>query len=86
MVSTHGLVGAALLQGLRAALLRQASEAGSAQVLWTLRTAHLINGGTAYVDDAVAMLRACGFELATSRKHADRPIPPLPGLVPSSCR
>lgn len=68
MASEHGLVASALLQGLRAALLRQASEGSFGHVQWTLSKAHLINGGAAYVDDSVGLLRACGFDLVTRRK------------------
>jgi hypothetical protein len=32
-------------------------------VQWTLSKAHLINGGVAYVDDAVSLLRTCGYEV-----------------------
>ena len=63
MATTHGLVATALLQGLRAALLRQAAEGSAAHVQWTLSKAHLINGGVAYVDDAVSLLRTCGYEV-----------------------
>ena len=63
MATTHGLVATALLQGLRAALLRQAAEGSAVRVQWTLSKAHLINGGVAYVDDAVSLLRTCGYEV-----------------------
>jgi len=62
MASVHGLVATALLQGVRAALVRQAADGSASRTHWTLSTAHLINGGAAYVDDAVNLLRVCGYE------------------------
>ena len=54
---------AALPAATRFALLRQAAEGSAVRVQWTLSKAHLINGGVAYVDDAVSLLRTCGYEV-----------------------
>lgn len=56
----HGLVAAALLQGVRAALHRQA--ASGTRVVWCLPRANLINGGEVFASDVVRLLRTLGLE------------------------
>ena len=60
MITKHGLVAVALLQGVKAVLLRQASA--SSRIHWHLKREHLINGGICYLESAISLLQVCGFE------------------------
>lgn len=69
--ATHGITATAFLLGVQAVLSRQAvaghhhSGTGCQRVSWHLKRANLINGGEAFVEDAVALLRILGFQLVT---------------------